>query len=73
MSEAGLTRLTDPLPRTSNQPLTGGAGEQLKGLQQRQLDGRLVLQGGHGEQQRGGQGAALQQLQPVARRRRLQP
>ena len=60
-----------PLPQEiqdKNQRLTRGAGEELECLQELQLDGGLVVQSGHGEEQRLSQVTALQQLQPVARR-----
>lgn len=51
-----------------NQLLTRGAGEDLKSVQQLQLDVWEVLQSGHGEDQSLSQVAALQELQPVAHR-----
>lgn len=73
---AGLTCLTGSLlpTRTQNKQglQTGGAGEDLKSLKELQPDVGLVLQRGHGEQQGLSQVTALEQLQPVAGRGRLE-
>ena len=66
-------RSPPPLPQRIQIKLTRGAGEDLKSLQELQPDGGLVLQSGHGEEQRLSQVTALQQLQPVARRGWLEP